>query len=303
MTSLRAQAAKDMTTIEELKRDVLQNVIFKMQTTKEGNRHKTYSSYMVDTIIAKIQPYFQAKIDGTLFTSDYVHKERSFVYTVPATIGSMITLRLTAPLVIEHEDGSFYEITHDPTASIEARAKQVKFEEILYGWLETPPGLAINVEAITGPLYEYLARNMRLRLDTRVGAVYQLIDKKDNTKLPKYRFQFAELPEFAPRFLLADIAGPFTIGRHEISVTLGKQYMEALNIHATCKRWTCSLKDATARGIQRHLICMCDNDDKKSKATWEERKASDKMARKRKLERAAAGPSQNPFARMNVDSA
>ena len=305
----------NMMTLDDFKRDTLKYAVFTMRTSQEKNMHKDYATYMVDTIIHKIQPFFKTTIDGTLFTCGYVHKLQSFTYSTASAIVDEIAKHATAPLVVEHEDGSFYELTYNPDAVITS-TNSIEWEQVTYGWLETPPGLLTSAEQMTGarqhlatethspthrpilptgPLCKYMREKMRLGLDTRVGAVHQAVDKKDNAKLPRYRFQFTENSDFAPFFLLKYHSGDFTLDGYTIPITLSKAYTESHSIHAPCRRWLYTEKEMTDFRTPRHLVCTCGARDKYDKGQMAEKKASAAAARKRKLERMQAGTSANPF--------
>jgi len=283
-------------TTEDLKREPLQTMVFKMKTTNEKNMHKQYATYMVDTLLAKMQPYFQNKLEGTLLTGDYVHAARSFTYIAPTAIVKAMATHITEAIVCEHEDGSFYELTYDPNAVIEAKMK-IEREQLMYAWIKTPPGLAVGVEQLSGPLAGFLSK-MGLDLDTRIGALTQTIDKTNDTKLPRFRCQFTENGNFAPFKLMRYSSGDFTINDHTIEIVIGKEYMEGHRIHAICRRWTMTDKEVKDRATPRQLVCQCNTGKKVEGKPWQEKKADDMANRKRKAAHAAAGPSRNPFADM-----
>ena len=71
--------------------------------------HKDYATYMVDTIIHKIQPFFKTTIDGTLFTCGYVHKLQSFTYSTASAIVDEIGLDAEMSQYVTPDDVGFVQ--------------------------------------------------------------------------------------------------------------------------------------------------------------------------------------------------
>ena len=310
--------APDTITLEGLKLEPMKNVVFKMRCNKIENFHKQHATFFVDKIIAIIQPYFNTELDGTLFTSNYVHAHESFVYGTPVTIADKIAQYCAEPFSQQVADGSFYELKHDPTAVIQTK-ENIKFEDVTYGWLYLPVDLPLRNDQISGariadtagtrtlsrplhptihagPLFKYLQEKMRLSLDTRAGAIHQAVDKTDNAGLPRFRFQFAENPDFQCHRLLQYHSGDFTIAGKAVSMVINQKYMKSYRICNLCRKWDYNEKEMMENRIPRGLICTCVDDDKEEKRKSIEKRDNNKAARKRKLlQVAGSSDAANPF--------
>ena len=150
------QANIDPATMEELKNASKRNAAFKMQCSNLDNSHKQHATYFVDKIIETIQPHFVTVLDGTLFTCNYVHAIQSFVYGTSPTIIDKIAKYCSNPFSLQVTDGSYYQLTFDPTAVV-ATKESVKFEDVTYGWAYMPVDLVLNTAQITGARIAHVA--------------------------------------------------------------------------------------------------------------------------------------------------